>query len=102
MQEGLGCLARALSTVGLGTILFTGKQYDSLSQDIKNSMDLIVDGRYEDELIDNERNLVGSKNQRIIYITDRYKGCEDWFLSVREKKVEINFSSSLFLNGDVV
>ena len=102
MQEGLRCLARALSTVGLGTILFTGKQYDSLSQDIKNSMDLIVDGRYEDELIDNERNLVGSKNQRIIYITDRYKGCEDWFLSVREKKVEINFSSSLFLNGDVV
>ena len=102
MQEGLAILAKVLSMVDLGTILFTGKQYDSLNADIKTSMDLVVDGRYEAELIDDERNLVGSKNQQIIYISDRYKKCQEWFSSVREKKVEINLSSTLFINGDVV
>lgn len=102
MQEGLACLSKALSTVGLGTILFTGKQYDNLSEDIKTSVDLIVDGKFEIDLIDDERNLIGSKNQRILYVTDRYKGCQEWFLSVREKKVEMNFCDTLFINGDVV
>lgn len=102
MQDGLVVLSRALSTAGLGTILFTGKQYDNLSEDIIASMDLIVDGRYEAELVDDERNLVGSKNQQIIYITDRYKDCNAWFTSVREKKVEINLGSSFFINGDVL
>ena len=102
MQEGLVCLSKALSMVDLGTILFTGKQYDSLSEDIRSSMDLIVDGKFEVELIDDERNLVGSKNQKIIYLTDRYKECQDWFTSVRNKKVEMNLSDTLFINGDVV
>ena len=102
MQEGLVCLSKALSMVDLGTILFTGKQYDSLSEDIRSYMDLIVDGKFEVELIDDERNLVGSKNQKIIYLTDRYKECQDWFTSVRNKKVEMNLSDTLFINGDVV
>ena len=102
MQEGLVCLSTALSMAGLGTILFTGKQYDNLSEDIKSSVDLIVDGKFELDLIDDERNLVGSKNQQIIYITDRYKECQDWFISVREKKIEMNFCDALFINGDVI
>ena len=102
MQEGLVPLAKALSAVGLGTILFTGNQYENLSEDIKTSMDLIVDGRFEAELLDDERNLVGSKNQRIIYMTKRYEESQEWFVSVREKKIEVNLSSTLFINGDVV
>lgn len=102
LQEGLVYLAKALVLADIGTILFTGKQYDSIKADIVKSMDLIVDGNFEAELYDNERNLVGSKNQQIIYITDRYKKCQDWFMNVREKKVEINLNETLFVNGDVI
>lgn len=102
LQEGLPCLAKALAQVDLGTILFTGIEYDSLSDDIKANIDLIVDGRYEATLFDDERNLVGSKNQQIIYLSDRYITCLNWFMKNREKKVEINVGSMLFVNGDVI
>ena len=102
MQEGLVCLAQALAQVDLGTILFTGRKYENLSDGIKENMDLIVDGRYEAELFDDERNLVGSKNQQIIYLSDRYKKCQNWFIKTREKKIEINLGNMLFVNGDVI
>lgn len=102
LQDGLFCLAKALSGVGLGTILFTGNKYNNLNDEIKTSIDLIVDGKYDAKLIDNKRNLVGSKNQRIICVTDRHETNQDWFNSVREKKIEINIGDSLFVNGDVI
>lgn len=102
MQEGLGHLASALALNGLGTILFTGMTYDSLEKSVCNAMDLIVDGRFEMNQIDEVRNFVGSKNQEIIYITDRYRDMSDWFLNKREKRIEINLSDALFVNGDII
>lgn len=102
MQEGLGHLANALALNGLGTILFTGMTYDSLEKSVHNAMDLIVDGRFEMNQIDEVRNLVGSKNQDIIYVTDRYRDMSDWFLNTREKRIEINLSDALFVNGDII
>ncbi len=102
MQEGLGHLANALALNGLGTILFTGMTYSSLEKSVRNVMDLIVDGRFEMNQIDEARNLVGSKNQDIIYVTDRYSDMSDWFLNTREKRIEINLSDALFINGDII
>ena len=102
IQEGLGHLANALALNGLGTILFTGMTYDSLEKSVHNAMDLIVDGRFEMNQIDEVRNLVGSKNQDIIYVTDRYRDMSDWFLNTREKRIEINLSDALFVNGDII
>lgn len=102
LQKGLSDLANILSKEGFGIILFTGKRYECLSDKIKASMDLVVDGKYEKEMPDEDRNLVGSKNQRIIYASDRYKKNSSWFTYKREKKVEINLSENLFINGDVV
>lgn len=102
LQEGLSDLASVLSKEGFGIILFTGKSFEILSDKVKNSMDIIVDGKYEKEMIDEERNLVGSKNQRIIFVSDRYKIDRSWFTSKREKKLEINLSENLFINGDVI
>lgn len=101
-KKRLGHLANALALNGLGTILFTGMAYDSLEKSVCNAMDLIVDGRFEMNQIDEERNLVGSKNQDIIYVTDRYSDMSDWFLNTREKRIEINLSDALFVNGDII
>lgn len=104
LQEGMIHLAKALAIEGIGIILFTGKAFKSLDTKITNVIDLIIDGRFELSQIDLERNLVGSKNQQIIYVTDRYIDSKDWFLKAREKRVEISFDkgSGLFINGDVL
>ncbi len=102
MQEGLAYLAECLSHEGLGRILFTGRIVDELNPLLVDIMDLIVDGMFDRNHIDDERNLVGSKNQRLIFVSDRYKESEKWFLTKRDKRVEINFSEMLFINGDVI
>lgn len=38
----------------------------------------------------------------MMLVTERYKNVLDWFYDVRDKKIEINLSESLFINGDVV
>lgn len=102
LQEGITHLANALRLEDMGTILFTGRKVESLDSGMINAVDLIVDGKFELSQIDDERNLVGSKNQRIVYVTDRYKNKIDWFMVSREKKIEINLNNSFFVNGDVV
>ena len=103
LQEGLCDLAITMAYNGLGTILFTGRTVDSLNKKLVESVDLIIDGKFDEQQIDNARNLIGSKNQRIHMLTDRYKKDMDWFHKVREKRVEINMSQSaeLFISGDV-
>lgn len=102
LQEGLVHLAKALCMEDLGTILFTGKRYECLDETLIDAVDLIIDGRFDHLQIDEERNLIGSKNQQMIFITDRYRDSKEWFLSVREKRVEINLKDLLFINGDIV
>lgn len=102
LQNNLSTLTKALSEIGLGIILFTGKKYEAIDKEIINSVDLIIDGKFKIDELDFSRNLIGSKNQRILHITSRYRQYEDWFTKLREKKVEINFSDQLFINGDVL
>lgn len=103
LQKNLGVLARTLRSHELGIVLFTGKEYRMLSEELVNSVDLIVDGKFDLQQMDDERNLIGSKNQKIYFVTDRYKREVSWFANSREKKIEINMGedSSYFMSGDV-
>ncbi|TCT16014.1 anaerobic ribonucleoside-triphosphate reductase activating protein [Natranaerovirga pectinivora] len=104
LQEGLSELAKSIGNNNLGTILFTGKIVELLDEKLVYSIDLIVDGKFDEQQIDNNRNLIGSKNQRIHLLTDRYKKDMDWFYKVREKRVEVNIAQStgVFISGDVL
>lgn len=102
LQDNLPILSKYLRREGLGLILFTGKEIFNLSDEMKEDVDLIVDGRFDCEKIDDKRNLIGSTNQKIVLVTERYKDVLDWFYDIRDKKIEINLSESLFINGDVV
>lgn len=46
LQSGLGCLAARLREAGIGTILFTGRRYEELSDDIAANVDLIRNSVY--------------------------------------------------------
>lgn len=71
-------LAAAAHAEGLGVIVFSGYEYETLntkdshSRAFLDSVDLLVDGPYQDWNPEEERALVGSRNQRFIHFSDRY------------------------------
>ncbi len=62
----------------LGTIVYTGCTYEALREDpdaapLLAETDLLIDGEYIASL-DDGRAMRGSSNQRLLYLTDRYRG----------------------------
>ena len=104
LQEGLISLAFLLKVNNIGTILFTGKKIEMLDNDLINNLDLVIDGKFEVSKIYAKRNLIGSENQNIYFLTNRYEKDEKWFFEKREKKIEINImkENSIFISGDVI
>lgn len=100
LQEELPLLCKKLSENDIGIILFTGYRINEINKDYINYCDVIVDGEFIKEKIDLNRNMVGSTNQNIYYITNRYKNL-GWFENKRELNIEINYSDDLYFNGDV-
>ena len=102
LQQGLSELSEEIKKMGLGIILFTGRKAEDLNEKLKSTVDLIIDGGFEKDNPEKERNLMGSANQGLIFITERYKPFEKWFYNRRPKRMEINISNGLFMTGDKV
>jgi anaerobic ribonucleoside-triphosphate reductase activating protein len=100
LQTGIKYLSSEIKKLNLGIILFTGRLYSELDDDIINSADLIIDGGFEKNNLEDKRNLIGSRNQKMFFVTDRYKKYEEWFFIPRPKETEINVSDVLTINGD--
>lgn len=72
-------LASAARASGLGVIVFSGYEYETLNSKnsstraFLSSVDLLVDGPYQDWNPETQRSLVGSGNQRFIHLTNRYE-----------------------------
>ena len=66
------------------------------------AVDLIVDGGFEQDKKETTRNLIGSTNQRVIHMTERYRLQEKWFYTKRSKLVDINILDTLFITGDMI
>lgn len=102
LQKDLSHLASAIQNTGLGIILFTGRQYEDLNQELKKHVDLMIDGPFQKADTD-ERNVIGSSNQRIIDVTGRYKDKIDWFLERRGQCIEISIADrDVCINGSVM
>ena len=99
LQQNLPSLTNKIKELGLGVISFTGRIYEDVAH-ILQGCDAVLDGAYRSDLSEQRRRLIGSTNQRILCLTDRYADCiEDWF-SVKEKGMEINVGTSIVINGD--
>ena len=59
---------------------------------------MVLDGAYQVEKPEHFRRLLGSTNQRILCLTDRYRNQLTWFEG--ERSVEWNVNDALFANGD--
>jgi anaerobic ribonucleoside-triphosphate reductase activating protein len=82
---GAGALARAARDHGLNVMVFTGYRVEDLRELPDPSVavllsltDILVDGPYLREQPDTERRWIGSRNQRIHFLTDRYHFDDRW------------------------
>lgn len=91
-----------------GVIVYTGQNYTdilkNLDTDIQNflkQIDLLIDGEYQETLAD-DRFAVGSSNQHIIQLSDRYDDdvIQDFYYCHSEKnqKIEIQVEGNSFVS----
>lgn len=102
LQRHLHLLGLKLRELNIGTIMFSGKYVEQLPKELVNSMDMILDGPFVLSKLEKERRLLGSTNQRIVNITNRYENHLDWFYSKKEMIQEINLSDAMYFNGDAL
>lgn len=99
LQQGLPHLTQKIKSLGLGVISFTGHRYEDVT-DILRGCDMVLDGAFEQSNPETERKLIGSANQRILLLSDRYKNDVVWFRSSGMKAVEVNVGNVILANGD--
>lgn len=97
MQQNLPELTAAIQNMGLGVIAFTGHLHEDVA-DVLSGCDMVLDGAYQMENPEHSRRLLGSTNQHILCLTDRYRNQLSWFEG--ERSVEWNVNDALFVNGD--
>lgn len=102
LQQNLPVLTSKIKELGLGVISFTGHNYEDV-KDCFVGCDVVLDGAYKQAEKETQRRLLGSKNQRIICLTERYKDCIDtWFNSSETKTMEVSIADKIVINGDAV
>lgn len=101
LQQNLPLLTQKINGLGLGVISFTGHQYEDVAKTLQGC-DMVLAGSFEYNNPERERKLLGSANQRIILLTDRYKNAVNWFKSTGVKTVEVHVGNTILANGDVI
>ena len=75
-------LARTARELGLSVMVFSGYTLEQLRDENQIQLlaltDILVDGPYVREQPDAQRRWVGSTNQRVHFLTDRYRFDEQW------------------------
>ncbi len=99
LQSGLVYFNNEIHKLGLGIIMFSGKDKSDLNSELVESVDLLIDGPFIEDKVDNKRVLLGSKNKNLSFISNRYKKDEAYFnnpISIEEVTVD----DYIFINGD--
>lgn len=82
----------------LGVIVYSGFTLSQIMSDpIKSTLlpciDVLIDGKYVKEL-DDGRAYIGSSNQKIHYLTNRYEGIGKEYYAAKKRKVEIKMTEN--------
>lgn len=80
---GAAALAAAARVLGLSVMVFSGHTLDQLRRrpdaaDLLARTDILVDGPYLRDQPDTERRWIGSRNQGVHFLTDRYRFDDQW------------------------
>lgn len=88
-------ISKAVQEFGLSVILFTGYEYSTLKADkefqkLIKYVDILIDGKYEQDKTDYSRAWVGSSNQNYYFFTDRYN---ESVITEYKNKIEVRITS---------
>jgi anaerobic ribonucleoside-triphosphate reductase activating protein len=105
--QGLAELARGAQAAGLSVMVFTGYTLQELAtckplgyQSLLDVTDVLVDGPYERSQPDESRRWIGSRNQRVHYLSARYDNAIEQLPSGgREIEIRIGLDGALRVNG---
>lgn len=106
LQELLNLL-RNLKRLTDDIIVYTGYIYDEIKKncsneelnEIKETVTLLIDGQYIDELNDNQCVLRGSTNQNLIFFNGKHKETYDLYLSEERKIQNVFYDNKLISVG---
>jgi len=98
-------IARAARQRGLTVMVFSGYRLEEAQEladpgvaELLALTDILVDGRYMRELPDTERRWIGSTNQRIHFLTDRYRPDDSCWRKKNTLEIRLD-ANGLSLNG---
>lgn len=92
--EAVTEISKAVQEIGLSVIVFTGYEYSAFkdNKDFKELIkyvDILIDGRYEQDKADYSRAWVGSSNQKYYFLSDRY---DKSVITEYKNKIEVRIS----------
>jgi len=107
--ESLAELSKKLQKLNFSVMVFSGYSLAELKNpqssefearlNFLSSIDLLVDGRYQEDNLDNDRPWVGSKNQEFHFLTERYSA-ETLFKSAKDGlEITVLNSGEVHING---
>jgi len=103
--EGLSVLAESVQTMGLTVMIFSGFEIEALRENkdpavqrLLAATDILVDGPYLRDQPDQSRRWIGSANQRIHFLTDRYDDSDARWDQADTLEIRLN-GSELTVNG---
>ncbi len=89
-------LCREVRQKGLSVMVYTGYRLDELGaqasaevEALLSQIDLLVDGRFEQALPETRRRWVGSSNQRLHFLSDRYSPEDPRFFSANTVELRL-------------
>lgn len=101
--EAITEISKAVQEMGMSVLVFTGYKYSELSgmeefNELVKYIDILIDGRYEEDKQDFSRPWVGSSNQNYYFFSNRYD--ESIITSYKNKiEVRIDKDNNISLNG---
>jgi anaerobic ribonucleoside-triphosphate reductase activating protein len=102
---GAAALARAVRGLGLSVMVFTGYEWEEAQRlpdpavaELLAYTDILVDGPYVREQPETRRRWIGSANQRIHFLSDRYRADDPRWLLRNTLEVRLN-GLELTVNG---
>lgn len=102
---GLSEIAEWCQSSGLSVLVFTGYLYRDLNSTddvyvkrLLNNTDILVDGPFIQDEYDEERDWVGSRNQKVLMLSDRYEPGVEFKYCQRTMDILVS-DDSIYING---
>lgn len=107
--KGLSKIAIFCQKIGLSVIVFSGYTLSEIKENnytssklLLDNCDVLIDGEFDEKLLDNKRNWIGSSNQKIHYYSDFYQKNIEYdkqYIDGIEFRIE---TGKITLNGDPI